>query len=94
MNELSEKELSEVNGGNGETYTPEGLHGQCYHQTYTFKGYSCKKYLIGPGDTLSQIVVSLGGENYNKLARFNNIENPNYIQAGWTIFIPTVPYNA
>ena len=45
-------------------------------------------YVVKKGDTLSGI-ASKYGTTYQKLAEYNNIENPNLIYAGQKIVIPT-----
>ena len=46
------------------------------------------QYTIQPGDTLSQIAQRLG-TTVPELQRLNNIEDPDRIQAGTTLTIPT-----
>ncbi|AFU64206.1 LysM peptidoglycan-binding domain-containing protein [Salmonella enterica] len=49
------------------------------------------KYIVKPGDTLSSIALKLYGDaqQYIKLARFNNIQNPGHIAVGQVICLPT-----
>ena len=52
-------------------------------------------YEIAYGDTLSQIAISLTHDgNYNKLGRFNGIQDVDKIYAGKTIYCPIGPYSA
>ena len=88
--ELEENELKEVAGGQ---WQPQYCKGYVVSTT-VYKGYNCNVYVIGGGDTLSQIALSLCDGDYGKLARFNDIPNPDYIQAGQTIYAPIGGYNA
>jgi len=47
-------------------------------------------YLIGPGETLSEISVQLG-VSIAKLKEINGIDNPRSIRAGQKILIPAEP---
>lgn len=51
------------------------------------KSYGTIAYTIQPGDTLSEIAEKYG-TTVSKLARLNNITNPNLIYAGNTLLIP------
>ena len=88
--ELKDEELNEVSGGQ---WQPNLCKGYVIGTAYV-NGYNCNVYKIGSGDTLSQIAYSLSNGDYNKLARFNGIQNVNYIQAGQIIYVPIGNYNA
>ena len=88
--ELNEQELEEVSGGQ---WQPQYCKGYVVGTT-VFKGYNCNVYVVGSGDTLSQIAFSLAKDgDYVKLAKFNNIANPDSIQVNQTIYVPIGAYN-
>lgn len=88
--ELKDEELNAVSGGQ---WQPDKCKGYVVG-TAIVNGLECNCYQIGSGDTLSQIAWSLSDGDYAKLARFNGIENVDYIQAGQTIYVPIGSYYA
>ena len=88
--ELKDEELNAVSGGQ---WQPDKCKGYVVGTT-VFKGYNCNVYVVGSGDTLSQIAFSLAKDgDYVKLAKFNNIANPDSIQVNQTIYVPIGAYN-
>ena len=59
-------------------------------QHTTTEKYQTDEYTIQAGDTLSEIAADYPHLNYQDLADYNNIDNPDYIQAGQVIRIPTL----
>ena len=95
MAEVNEKELEEVVGGEKlPQYDPNKCYGKVVGQG-PHKGYQCKKYKVAVGDTLSAIALNhTVDQNYYKLAKFNDLENPSLIYAEQIIYCPIGAYLA
>lgn len=89
MAEFKEEELKEVDGGQ---WQPAYCNGFVLYDT-NWKDRPCHYYRIGSGDTLSQIELSLrGDQDWQGLASFNGIPNPQLIYVGNCIYVPLKGY--
>lgn len=95
MVEVNEKELEEVVGGGKQ---PQYDRNKCYGKVVgqgPHKGYQCKMYKVAVGDTLSAIALHYTVDHdYNRLAKFNDLENASLIYAEQIIYCPLGAYLA
>ena len=90
MEELKRQQPGEADGGK---WQPEKCTGYVVGVDH-YNGYPCIVYVTSFGDTLSQIACSLADGNYEGLARFNGISDPDRISVNQTIYVPVGAYNA